>query len=69
MIFIETTSSLMSLSIPACTTSSNLTSSPNAASLTKWLLCYFTDAYLSFSVIQITTVTLTWTVCTCPSNL
>ena len=59
MIFIETTSSLMSLSNSACTTSSNLTSRSYVVSLIKMITLLFHDAYLSSSVIQIPTVTLT----------
>ena len=70
MISIETTKSLMLLSIPASTISFNSTDkSYTIASLTKWLLIYFTDAYSSSSFLQIPTVTVTSTVSTYPSNL
>ena len=63
---IDTSSSLISLSIPTSTTSFYSTGRCYIARLTKCLLIYFTDTYLSSSVIQIPT---TSTVCTCPSKL
>ena len=66
VISIETTSSLISLSIPASTASFYSTGRFYITRFIKWFLIYLTASYLSSSVIQVPT---TLTVCKCPSKL